>query len=40
VRREDFEVIEYLKASHPDLYKNLRKAVKSRRRRPEAEATE
>jgi transcriptional regulator with XRE-family HTH domain len=40
VRREDFEVIEYLKSSHPDLYRNLRKAVKTRRRKPEAEATE
>jgi transcriptional regulator with XRE-family HTH domain len=34
VRKEDFEVIEYLKASHPDLYKSLRKAVKSRGKRP------
>jgi transcriptional regulator with XRE-family HTH domain len=40
VRKEDFEVIEYLKASHPDLYRNLRKAVKSRRRRPEAQAAQ
>jgi transcriptional regulator with XRE-family HTH domain len=39
VRREDFEVIEYLKSSHPDLYRNLRRAVKSRRRKPEAPAT-
>lgn len=29
VRKEDFEVIEYLKQSHPDLYKNLRKAIRS-----------
>lgn len=33
VRKEDFEVIEYLKASHPDLYRNLRKAVKGRGKR-------
>jgi len=36
VKKEDIEVIEYLKASHPDLYRNLRKAVKGRRRKPEA----
>ncbi|MCL4798109.1 MAG: helix-turn-helix domain-containing protein [Burkholderiales bacterium] len=26
VKKEDFEVIEYLKNEHPDLYKKLRKA--------------
>ena len=26
VRREDFEVLEYLKATQPDLYKKLRRA--------------
>jgi transcriptional regulator with XRE-family HTH domain len=31
VRKEDFEVIEYLKQHHPDLYKNLRKASKPSR---------
>ena len=31
VRKEDFEVIEYLKQSHPDLYQNLRKTLKERR---------
>src|SRR5215471_21235314 len=31
VRKEDFEVIEYLKQSHPDLYRNLRGAVKAQR---------
>ncbi len=36
VRKEDFEVIEYLKAEHPDLYRNLRKAVKGRGKRREA----
>jgi transcriptional regulator with XRE-family HTH domain len=35
VRKEDFEVIEYLKVTHPDLYRNLRKAVKSRGRKRE-----
>ena len=30
VRREDFEIIEYLKDTHPDLYKSLKKAVKAR----------
>lgn len=32
VKREDFEVISYLKSHHPDLYKSLRKAVRSRER--------
>src|SRR5260221_8097139 len=32
VRREDFEIIEYLKDTHPDLYKSLRVAVRSRDR--------
>ena len=30
VRREDFEIVEYLKETHPDLYKSLRKAVRSK----------
>lgn len=30
VRREDFEIIEYLKETHPDLYKSLKKAVKTK----------
>lgn len=30
VKREDFEILEYLKTDHPDLYKKLRKAVKGR----------
>lgn len=36
VRREDFEIIEYLKDTHPDLYKSLRVAVRSRDRSPGA----
>ena len=32
VRREDFEIIEYLNDTHPDLYKSLRVAVRSRHR--------
>ncbi len=31
VKKEDFEVIEYLKQNHPDLYRNLRKASKPTR---------
>ena len=27
VRREDFEIVEYLKEVHPDLFKSLQKAV-------------
>ena len=30
VKKEDFEVIAYLKSDHPDLYRNLRKAIKAR----------
>ncbi|NLR76773.1 helix-turn-helix domain-containing protein [Leeia aquatica] len=29
VRREDFEIVEYLREQHPDLYKKLKKAAKS-----------
>jgi len=32
VKRVDFEIISYLKDSHPDLYRTLRRAVKSRHR--------
>jgi transcriptional regulator with XRE-family HTH domain len=30
VKRVDFEIIGYLKASHPDLYRTLRRAVRSK----------
>lgn len=29
VRREDFEIVEYMKQSHAELYKSMRKAVRS-----------
>ena len=32
VKRIDFEIISYLKESHPDLYRTLRRAVKGRNR--------
>jgi transcriptional regulator with XRE-family HTH domain len=32
VKRVDFEIISYLKDSHPDLYRNLRRAVKGRQK--------
>jgi transcriptional regulator with XRE-family HTH domain len=35
VKRIDFEIISYLKESHPDLYRTLRRAVKSRHRSAE-----
>lgn len=35
VKRSDFEIIAYLRESHPDLYRSLRRAVKSRHRQPE-----
>ena len=34
VKRVDFEIIIYLKESHPDLYRTLRRAAKSRHKRP------
>lgn len=30
VSREDFEIIDYLREHHPDLYKSLQKAVKAK----------
>ena len=33
VKRIDFEIISYLKEAHPDLYRNLRRAVRSRSKR-------
>lgn len=30
VKREDFEIISYLKEVHPDLYKSLKKAIQNR----------
>ena len=32
VKRVDFEIISYLKEAHPDLYRSLRRAARSRRR--------
>src|SRR5215467_2389059 len=32
VKRVDFEIIGYLKESHPDLYRSLRRAVKGRQK--------
>lgn len=29
VNKEDFEILDYLKTTHPDLYKSLRKAIRS-----------
>ena len=35
VKRVDFEIISYLKESHPDLYRSLRRAVRSKHKRPD-----
>jgi transcriptional regulator with XRE-family HTH domain len=40
VKKEDFEVIEYLKEHHPDLYRNLRKASKPPRNSKRGPGTE
>ena len=37
VKRVDFEIISYLKESHPDLYRSLRRAVRGRQRTGGAE---
>src|SRR5436305_15349614 len=37
VKRVDFEIISYLKESHPDLYRSLRRAVRGRQRNGGAE---
>jgi DNA-binding transcriptional regulator YiaG len=37
VRRVDFEIINYLKESHPDLYRNLRRAARSKHKRPDGD---
>jgi predicted phage-related endonuclease len=39
VKREDFEVLEFLKNEHPDLYKKLRRAVKAKHGGVPAEVT-
>jgi transcriptional regulator with XRE-family HTH domain len=36
LKREDFEVVEYLKAEDPDLFKTLRKAARSKLKKPAA----
>ena len=38
VKRVDFEIISYLKASHPELYRSLRRAVRSRQPGPTSPA--
>ena len=37
LKREDLEIIEYLKDAHPDLYKSLKKAARGGRKGSEAE---
>mgnify|MGYP003547392698 CR=1 FL=1 len=37
VKRVDFEIISYLKESHPDLYRSLRRAVRSKHARTAGE---
>lgn len=38
IRKEDCDVIEYLKSSHPDLYKSLKKASRTSGRGKESKA--
>ena len=37
VRKEDFEVLAHLKDHHPDLYQSLRRAVRAKRKKSEAQ---
>ena len=39
VKRVDFEIISYLKESHPELYRSLRRAVRTKHRRPDEAAS-
>ena len=32
VKKDDFEIIDFIKAEHPDLYKSLKKAVRGRKK--------
>jgi transcriptional regulator with XRE-family HTH domain len=34
VRRDDFEILDHLKAHHPDLYQSLKRAVRAKRKKP------
>jgi transcriptional regulator with XRE-family HTH domain len=36
IKKEDVEILDYLKESHPDLYKSLRKAVKTGKKEDQA----
>lgn len=40
VKKEDFEIIEYLKNEQPELYRNLRKVAKAKRRGKEGNASD
>src|SRR3954466_3547468 len=35
VRKEDLDIVEHIRSLHPDLYQTLRRAVRSRRRKPD-----
>ena len=35
VKKEDFEIIDHLKSHHSELYQNLRKTIRTKRRKPE-----
>ena len=35
VKKEDFDIIEHMKAHHPQLYQSLRRALRAKRRGPE-----
>jgi transcriptional regulator with XRE-family HTH domain len=38
VKRVDFEIISYLKESHPELYRNLRRAARSKHKQGDGES--
>ncbi len=35
VKKEDLEIVQHMKAHHPELYQSLKKAVRAKRRKPE-----
>ena len=39
VKRIDFDIISYLKESHPDLYRNLRRAARGKQKQGDGERT-
>lgn len=37
LKKEDMDIVDYMKTAHPDLYKSLKKAVRSTKKKDDAE---